>query len=158
MLPVGMEILLVDGNPEDVALMLHALQRENLAQRTQSVRDGEEALEYLFCRGIFAQRSMDHPPRLIVLDLYLPRIDGTEVLRQLKSDPRTKSIPVVVLAISKHEGDLMNAYEFGANSVVQKPSDVEQFRHLVKQLAHYWLDTNRSPVAYSSGRSAGAAQ
>jgi two-component system response regulator len=140
------EILLVEDNQNDVELTLHALRKENLANNIQIARDGEEALEFLFCNGAHADRSFDSPPRLILLDLKLPKVDGMEVLRRLKSDPRTKIIPVVILTSSKEERDLVNSYGLGANSYIQKPVDFEQFRNTVKSVGFYWLVVNQSPT------------
>src|SRR3981189_968516 len=123
------DILLVEDNQDDVDLTLHTLRTENLANKIFVVRDGEEALDFLFCRGAFAQRSIDHPPKIVLLDLKLPKVDGIEVLRQIKSDPRTKMIPVVILTSSKEERDLAMGYNLGANSYIQKPVDFEQFRN-----------------------------
>ena len=139
------EVLLVEDNPADVELALHALRQNKLANRIQVVRDGEEALDFLFCRGGFAQRSFDMPPRLVLLDLKLPKVDGLEVLRAVKSDPRTKMIPVVILTSSKEEKDLVNGYQTGVNSYIQKPVDFTQFRDVVGQLGLYWLVVNNVP-------------
>lgn len=141
------EILLVEDNPEDVELALHALRRNNLANRIHVVRDGEEALDFLFCRGAYAERSFENPPRLVLLDLKLPKVDGLEVLRELKSDPRTKPIPVVILTASREEKDMVNGYQFGVNSYIQKPLDFDQFRETVRQLGLYWLVVNEPPPA-----------
>jgi CheY-like chemotaxis protein len=145
------DILLVEDDPNDRDLALHALRRENLANKIFVARDGEEALDFLFCRGAFAQRSIDHPPKIVLLDLKLPKVDGIEVLRQIKSDPRTRTIPVVILTSSKEERDLVMGYNLGANSYIQKPVDFEQFRNTVKQVGLYWLLTNQPPP--SSGGS-----
>jgi CheY-like chemotaxis protein len=141
------EILLVDDSQEDVDLTLHALRKENLANQIQVVRDGEEALDFLFCRGAFANRSFDKPPRLVLLDLKLPKLDGIEVLRQIKGDPRTKIIPVVIMTSSKEERDLVNGYSLGVNSYIQKPVEFEQFRETVKRIGLYWLVINQNAVA-----------
>jgi two-component system, response regulator len=143
------EILLVEDNPKDLELTLHALRKENLSNSIQVARDGEEALEFLFCRGAYSQRSFDHPPRLIVLDLKLPKVDGLEVLRQIKSDSRTRAIPVAILTSSKEERDLVEGYDIGANSYIQKPVDFNQFRDTVKQLGLYWLVVNQPPPSGS---------
>lgn len=142
---VEVDILLVEDSQDDMDLALHSLRRENLANKIFVVRDGEEALEFLFCRGVFAQRSFDHPPKLVLLDLKLPKVDGIEVLRQVKSDPRTRIIPVVILTSSKEERDLVIGYDLGANSYIQKPVDFDQFRDTVKQVGLYWLVTNQAP-------------
>jgi two-component system, response regulator len=139
------EILLVEDNPKDLELTLHALHKENLSNSIQVARDGEEALEFLFCRGAYSQRSFDQPPRLIVLDLKLPKVDGLEVLRQIKIDSRTRAIPVAILTSSKEERDLVEGYNLGANSYIQKPVDFNQFRDTVKQLGLYWLVVNQPP-------------
>lgn len=138
------EILLVEDNPSDVELTLHALKKNNLANRIRVARDGEEALEFIFCRGAHAHRSVDRPPRLILLDLKLPKVDGLEVLRQIKSDARTRVIPVVILTASREERDLLEGYKNGANSYIQKPVDFDQFREIVKNLGLYWLVVNET--------------
>jgi two-component system, response regulator len=139
------EILLVEDNLKDVELTLSALRKENLSNQIQVVRDGEEALEFLFCRGAFSNRTFDHPPKLIILDLKLPKIDGLEVLRTIKLDDRTRAIPVTILTSSKEDRDLVESYELGVNSYIQKPVDFDQFRETVKQLGLYWLVVNQPP-------------
>src|SRR3977135_1337835 len=116
---VEVDILLVEDNQDDMDLALHALRREKLANSIFVVRDGEEALDFLFCRGAFSQRSFDRPPKLVMLDLKLPKVDGMQVLKQVKSDPRTKAVPVVMMTSSKEERDLMTSYDLGANSYIQ---------------------------------------
>jgi two-component system, response regulator len=150
------EILLVEDNQDDVELTLHALRKENLANNIHVARDGEEALEFLFCNGAHADRSFDRPPRLILLDLKLPKVDGMEVLRRLKADPRTRQIPVVILTSSKEERDLIQSYGNGANSYIQKPVDFDQFRDTVKRVGFYWLLVNQAPVTADAAK--GAAQ
>lgn len=136
------EILLVEDNSDDIELTLHALRKENLANHIHVARDGEEALDFLFCNGPHADRSFERPPRLILLDLKLPKVDGMEVLRQLKADSRTQCIPVVILTSSKEERDLVKGYGLGANSYIQKPVDFDQFREIVKNVGLYWLLIN----------------
>ena len=140
------DILLVDDSQEDVDLTLHALRAENLANSFFVARDGEEALEFLFCTGPHAGRSFDHPPKLVLLDLKLPKIDGMQVLKRVKSDERTRIIPVVLMTSSKEERDLASGYNLGANSYIQKPVDFDQFRTTVRTLGLYWLVVNQSPM------------
>lgn len=151
------DILLVEDNADDLELTLHALRREHLANNIFTVRDGEEALDFLFCSGSYGQRKFDHPPRLVLLDLKLPKVSGLEVLKQVKEDPRTRSIPVVVLTSSKEERDLVDSYNFGANSYMQKPVDFDQFRQMVKSAGLYWMVINQYPLAIPAAQlSAGA--
>jgi CheY-like chemotaxis protein len=151
------EILLVEDNPNDLELALHALRREKLANHIDVVRDGEEALDYLFCRGAYSARKLANPPRLVLLDLKLPKVDGLEVLRQLKGNPATKAIPVVILTASKEETDLLQGYMNGANSYIQKPVDFDQFRETVKQIGLFWLLVNQPPptAVFIGGRTDG---
>ena len=147
MIRQDVEILLVEDNLDDVDLTLHALRQEKLANRIEVARDGEEALEFLFCRGPYAHRSFDLPPRIVLLDLKLPKVDGLEVLREIKKDTRSKAIPVVILTASREESDMVNGYHLGVNGYVQKPVDFDNFRNLVKQLGLYWLVVNQPPPA-----------
>jgi CheY-like chemotaxis protein len=142
-----LQILLVEDNPKDLQLTLHALREGNLANALQVARDGEEALDFLFCRGQYAQRRFDHPPRLVLLDLKLPKVDGLEVLRELKSDPRTKAIPIVILTSSREENDLVESYRLGVNAYIRKPVEFDAFRLAVKQLGLFWLVVNEPPPA-----------
>ncbi len=153
----ALDILLVEDSQDDVDLALHTLRREKLANNILVVRDGEEALDFLFCRGAFADRSFDHPPKLVLLDLKLPKVDGMEMLKQIKGDPRTKTIPVVVMTSSKEERDLVASYHLGANSYIQKPVDFEEFREMVKTVGLYWLVINQPPVVGASQNLAGLA-
>jgi len=148
------EILLVEDNLDDVELTLHALRKEKLANSIHVARDGEEALEFLFCNGNHAERSFERPPRLVLLDLKLPKVDGMEVLKRLKADPRTRAIPVVILTSSKEERDLINGYGLGANSYIQKPVDFEQFREMIKNVGLYWLIINQLPAANGEAQAA----
>ena len=152
------DILLVEDNGDDLELTLHALRREHLANNIFTVRDGEEALDFLFCSGSYGQRKFDHPPRLVLLDLKLPKVSGLEVLKQVKEDPRTRSIPVVVLTSSKEERDLVDSYNFGANSYMQKPVDFDQFRQMVKSAGLYWMVINQYPLAIPAAQLAAGAQ
>jgi two-component system, response regulator len=140
------DILLVEDNRDDAELALHALRRENLANNIFVARDGEEALEFVFCSGAFTQRSFERPLKLILLDLKLPKVDGMEVLNRLKSNPQTKTIPVVIMTSSKEDRDLVTGYGLGVNSYIQKPVDFDQFRETVKQVGLYWLVTNQPPA------------
>jgi two-component system response regulator len=151
-----LDILLVEDNQDDVDLALHSLRRGKLANRIVVVRDGEEALDFLFCRGTFAGRSFDSPPKLVLLDLKLPKVNGMEVLKQVKSDPRTKAVPVVIMTSSKEERDLVSSYDLGANSYIQKPVDFEQFRETVKTVGLYWLVINQPPVVNGARHLTGA--
>jgi CheY-like chemotaxis protein len=151
------EILLVEDNPDDVELTLHALRKESLANSIHVARDGEEALAFVFCNGVHAERSMERPPKLILLDLKLPKVDGMEVLKQLKADDRTKTIPVVILTSSKEERDLVKGYGLGANSYIQKPVDFDQFRETVKAVGLYWLVINQAPVSETGSPAAAKA-
>src|SRR5271169_4779825 len=141
------EILLVEDNPDDLELALHALRREKLANNIEVARDGAEALDFIFCRGGYAHRDFNRQPRLILLDLKLPKVDGLQVLSEIKNDARTKSIPVVILTSSREEKDLVEGYRLGVNSYIQKPVDFEQFRSSIKQVGLYWLVVNQPPPA-----------
>jgi two-component system, response regulator len=141
------EILLVEDNSSDAELMLHALRKNNLANRIRLVRDGEEALDFLFCRGDFADRAFQEPPALVLLDLKLPKVDGLQVLRELKSDSRTRAIPVIVLTTSKEERDMVSSYRLGVNSYIQKPVNFSEFQDVIRQLGLYWLLVNSKPPA-----------
>ena len=149
------DILLVEDNPDDVELALHALRKEHLANNIHVARDGEEALDFLFCQGPHAARSFERPPKLVLLDLKLPKVDGLEVLKRLKADARTRTIPIVILTASKEERDLITGYGLGANSYIQKPVDFDQFRDTIKTVGLYWLVINQLPTVNGDGRSAG---
>ena len=145
-----LDILLVEDNQDDVDLALHALRREKLANSIFVVRDGEEALDFLFCSGPYADRNAAQMPKLVLLDLKLPKIDGLDVLRQLRADPRTTTLPVVIMTSSKEEKDVANGYHLGVNSYIQKPVDFEQFRQTVKTIGLYWLLINQRPQNHSA--------
>ena len=143
----GVEILLVEDNPNDVELTLHAFKKNNLANHIEVVRDGAEALDYLFGTGAYLSRDTNHKPRVILLDLKLPKVDGLEVLRHVKADERTRSIPVVVLTSSREERDIAESYNLGVNSYILKPVDFQQFTDAVRTLGLYWMLLNQPPIA-----------
>jgi two-component system, response regulator len=138
------EVLIVEDNPDDLELALHALHRGQVANRVEVARDGAEALDYLFQRGAFDHLGDADLPRVVLLDVKLPLIDGIEVLRELKADPRTRRIPVVMMTSSAEDRDLAAAYELGANSYIVKPVDIEQFFSAVQQVGLYWLSLNHA--------------
>jgi two-component system, response regulator len=138
-------ILLVEDNPDDVALTLRAFKKNNIVNELIVVRDGAEALDYLFGTGQYQDRDLSVMPQLILLDLKLPKIDGLEVLRRLRGDERTRLLPVVILTSSKEEQDLVNGYKLGANSYIRKPVNFTGFSEAVKQLNLYWLVLNEAP-------------
>ena len=140
------EILLVEDNPNDAELAIRALKKHNLANHVAVVTDGEEALEFMFARGKYSKRNVESGPRIILLDLKLPKVDGLEVLRAIKSDPRTKIIPVIVLTSSKEEKDIVESYKLGVNSYILKPVDFDKFVESVKDIGYYWLLLNQSPI------------
>ena len=137
-------ILLVEDNPDDEALTLRALKRNNIGNKIHVARDGVEALDFLFYRGAHADRDPHEMPQIILLDLKLPKVDGLEVLRRLRADERTSLLPVVILTSSTEEQDLIKGFEYGANSYVRKPVDFDQFVEAVRQLGLYWLVLNES--------------
>ena len=153
MSPSAVEVLLADDNPADAELIMLSL-GEAIVGRIHHVHDGEEALDFLFCRARYAPRSSEAPPRLIVLDIKLPKLSGLEVLEEIKRDPRTRAIPAVLLTSSRLAEDVVRGYELGANSYVQKPVQFERFRQVVRQLGGYWLAVNEpAPSKAFSGRS-----
>jgi CheY-like chemotaxis protein len=139
------EILIVEDNQQDLDLALRALRKAKLANHVQVARDGEEALQFLFCEGPHSGRKMENGPKVILLDLKLPKADGLEVLQRLKNDPRTKAIPVVVLTSSKEQSDVVESYHLGVNSYIVKPVNFEQFSETVQKLGMYWLLLNHPP-------------
>jgi CheY-like chemotaxis protein len=137
-------ILLVEDNADDEALTLRALKKNNIGNTVVVVRDGAEALDFLFCSGIYADRDPRDKPQVILLDLKLPKVDGLEVLRRIRADPSTRTFPVVILTSSKEEQDVVNSYLIGVNSYVRKPVDFIQFVEAIRQLGLYWLVLNET--------------
>lgn len=138
-------ILLVEDNPDDEALTLRALQKNNILNQVVVARDGVEALDYLFGTGAYAGRDTRNQPQIVLLDLKLPRVDGLEVLRRMRADPRTATQPVAILTTSNEDRDILSSYQLGANSYIRKPVDFEQFIEAVRQLGMYWLVLNVPP-------------
>ena len=143
--PNQTEILLVEDSQDDLDMTLRALRKANMANHIEIARDGVEALDFIFCEGAHAARKIENLPRLILLDLKLPKIDGMEVLRRIKGDPRTKMIPVVMLTSSKEQNDVIRSYGLGGNSYIVKPVDFESFAEAVQKLGMYWLLLNQPP-------------
>jgi len=139
------DILLVEDNPTDAELALLALKEHNLANKLKWVKDGAEALDFLFATGAYSGRNIENIPRVILLDLRLPKVDGLEVLRRIKADARTKRIPVVMLTSSKEDRDVMDSYEHGVNSYINKPVEFNEFTRMISELGYYWLFINRPP-------------
>jgi len=137
------EILLVEDNPLDVELTLRALKKHNLTNKVHVIKDGAEALDYIFATGAYTGRNMHDTPKVILLDLKLPKVDGLEVLRKIKSDERTKTIPVVVLTSSREESDMIESYNLGANSYIVKPVEFDKFQNAVQELGLYWVLLNQ---------------
>ncbi len=142
-LPV--EVLLVEDNPQDAELTIRALKKQHMVNRFFAVEDGAEALDFLFCRGEHAHRAFSSPPKVVLLDLKLPKVNGIEVLRALKQDERTRSIPVVIITSSREDPDIKAAYSLGANSYVVKPVDFEGFAEAMSKVGLYWLLLNQPP-------------
>ncbi len=140
------EILLAEDNPSDVELTMRALKKKNLDNKVHVVTDGAQALDFIFCAGAYKDRNIKNPPKVIFLDLKLPKVDGKEVLRRIKSDERTKVIPVVIMTSSQEESDVIASYHLGANSYIVKPVDFEKFADTIKELGMYWVFINKAPI------------
>ncbi len=145
------EILLVEDNPTDAELATLALKEHNLANKLVWVKDGAEALDFLFATGAYGGRSLESGPKVVLLDLRLPKVDGLEVLRRLKGDARTKRIPIVVVTSSKEDRDIVASYDLGVNSYISKPVDFDEFSRVVSEMGFYWLLINRPPVPAQHG-------
>jgi CheY-like chemotaxis protein len=143
--PNSAELLLVEDNPQDLELALLALREANPATRIHIARDGAEALEFIFCQGPYATRQITDTPKVILLDLKLPKIDGLDVLKRIKGDPRTKMIPIVVLTSSREQRDVVESYQLGVNSYIVKPVNFERFTDAVRNLGLYWQNLNQPP-------------
>ena len=139
------EILLVEDNPDDLELTMRALENAKIGNRVEVARDGAEALEFIFCEGPYATRKIEDVPKVILLDIKLPKVDGLEVLKRIKGDPRTQMIPVVMLTSSKEQNDLVESYQLGVNSYIVKPVAFEGFLSAVKELGMYWVLLNQPP-------------
>ncbi len=139
------DIILVEDNPNDAELMVYSLKKNHLANKLIVLEDGEQALNYIFCRGQYSERDSDELPKVIFLDLKLPKVNGLEVLDQVKSNYKTKKIPIVIVTSSKEDPDIEAAYRLGANSYVVKPVGFEQFKETINQLGLYWLVINEKP-------------
>ncbi|MGN6553187.1 MAG: response regulator [Verrucomicrobiota bacterium] len=139
------EILLVEDSPDDVTFFVYTLEKAGLAARLHVISNGAEALEFIFCTGKHKNRNPANRPKVILLDLKLPQVNGLEVLRRLKADPRTRTIPVVVLSSSQEERDLSESYGLGANSYLVKPMDFDEFSQCIRALGQYWLNFNQTP-------------
>jgi two-component system, response regulator len=140
-----LDILLVEDNPQDVELTIRALKKKNLANRVYVVEDGAEAIDFLFGRGKYSNREMSHRPKVVLLDVKLPKLNGLEVLRAIKADERTRGIPVVMVTSSREDPDIKTAYQLGANSYVVKPVDFDAFMDAMSNLGFYWLLINQIP-------------
>jgi CheY-like chemotaxis protein len=146
MTTTGIDILLVEDNPRDVEMTLRALKKQNLANKVHVVKDGAEALDFIFSRGAYAHRDKNHVPKVVLLDLKLPKVSGLEVLRAIKGDAQARTIPVVVLTSSQEEKDMVESYQLGVNSYIVKPVDFDKFVEAVGQLGLYWLLINKPLV------------
>ncbi|WP_276501835.1 response regulator [Terrimonas pollutisoli] len=141
------EILFIEDNPHEAELTIRSLKKHNLANTLKHIDDGAEALDFIFANGVYADRESSPNPKLIILDLKLPKVDGLEILRQIKNDPKTQSIPVTILTSSQEEKDIIESYKLGVNSYIVKPVNFESFSKAVADLGLYWMILNQSPNA-----------
>ena len=141
----SVEVLLAEDNPSDAEMAMRAFRKNNLANKVHWVKDGEEALEYVLCTGRYADRNAAHPPKLLLLDLKMPKVDGIDVLRRIKSEERLKTIPIVIMTSSNEERDVVETYRLGVNSYIVKPVDFSKFVATVAEVGMYWMLTNRVP-------------
>jgi two-component system, response regulator len=141
------DLLLVEDNASDAELAVRELRRHKFANRIHVVRDGAQALDFVFCRGAYSARSFSRPPKVILLDMKLPKVSGLEVLKAIKGDPRTRALPVVVMTSSAEQRDLIESYKFGVNAYIQKPIDFEAFRQVIERFGMFWLAVNSAPPA-----------
>jgi two-component system, response regulator len=139
------DILMVEDSPDDAMLIIRELKKNNLSNRLVHLTDGVQALDFLFCKGTFSDRNIEHKPKLVLLDLKMPKIDGLQVLREIRQDPRTRSIPVVMMTSSREERDIAETYNLGVNAYVVKPVEFDNFSKAVTEIGMFWLLTNQSP-------------
>jgi CheY-like chemotaxis protein len=145
------DILLVEDNPSDAELAVRELRRHKFANTIHVIVDGAEAMDFIFCRGAYQSRSFSRPPKLILLDMKLPKVDGLEILRAVKGDPRTRATPVVILTSSSEQRDLVESYQIGVNAFIQKPVGFDDFRRVVEQVGMFWLAVNQAPPPQTFG-------
>ena len=141
------DILLVEDNPSDAELAVRELRRHKFANRIHVIADGAEALDFIFCRGEYKNRSFSHPPKLILLDMKLPKVNGLEILKAAKEDRRTRATPVVIMTSSSEQRDLIDSYQLGVNAFIQKPVDFDEFRKVLEHVGMFWLAVNQAPPA-----------
>jgi two-component system response regulator len=142
----GVDVLLVDDNPSDIELTMHVLRLNNLANKIHIAEDGQEALDFIFCRGEHSSRSITDWPKVILLDLKLPKVDGLDVLKEIRANEFTKAIPVVILTSSKEQSDMIAGYKLGTNAFIQKPVDFAHFQNAIKEVGLFWLVVNEPPL------------